>query len=218
MIDSDVLDSESCLVELTHWRLGDLNIILKNIIFNPVLLIGILKSSHDNALPWMPEVLTEDNSTLIQVMASCRQETGHCLSQCWLSALSPYGVSRPQWANLLNGISYFIFEWYPDLYLKFKYQITAELFTRHDSSGVYGCFVFIQSPVDTYGILYSVSEWHPIPYIWNSSAKITTAMRLWCVRIFVIVQSDQYLRHLIFVFERFPIRCIWMVSHSVIRI
>ena len=75
---------------------------LKNVIFNLVLLIGIF-SSHDNALRWMPQDLTDDKSTLVQVMAWCRQATSHYLSRCWLSSLLPYGVSRPQWVNSCNS-------------------------------------------------------------------------------------------------------------------
>ena len=69
----------------------------KNVIFNLVLLIGIFRSSHDNVLWWMPQDLTDDKSTLVQVMAWCHQATSHYLSQCWLSSLLPYGVARPQW-------------------------------------------------------------------------------------------------------------------------
>ena len=42
----------------------------------------IFKSSHDNVLRWMPQDLTDDKSTLVQVMALCRQATGHYLNQC----------------------------------------------------------------------------------------------------------------------------------------
>ena len=42
-----------------------------------------------------------DKSTLVQVMAWCRQATSHYLSQCWPRSLSPYGVTRPQWVNLI---------------------------------------------------------------------------------------------------------------------
>ena len=73
----------------------------KNVFFNLVLLIGIFRSSHDNALQWIPQDLTDVNkSTLLQVMAWCRQATSHYLSQCWLSFLSPYDVTRPQWVYL----------------------------------------------------------------------------------------------------------------------
>ena len=71
----------------------------KNGIFNLVLLIGIFRSFHDNALRWMPQGLTDDKSALVQVRAWCRQATSHYLSLCWLSSLSPYGVARPQWVD-----------------------------------------------------------------------------------------------------------------------
>ena len=44
---------------------------------------------------------TDDQSTLVQVMAWCCQATSHYLSQCWPRSLSPYGVTRPQWVNSL---------------------------------------------------------------------------------------------------------------------
>ena len=72
----------------------------KTAIFNIVLLIGIFTSSKDNALRWMLRDLIDDKSTLIQVMAWCRQATSHYLSQCWPSSMSPYDITRPQWVNL----------------------------------------------------------------------------------------------------------------------
>ena len=71
----------------------------KTAIFNLILLIGIFTSSKYNALRWMPRDLTDDKSTLVQVMAWCRQATSHYLSQCWPSSMSPYGITRPQWVN-----------------------------------------------------------------------------------------------------------------------
>ena len=65
---------------------------------NYVLLIGIL---YDNALRWMPQNITDDKSTLVQVIAWCRQATSHYLSQCWPKSLSPYNVTWPQWINSL---------------------------------------------------------------------------------------------------------------------
>ena len=70
----------------------------KNGTFNVVLLTGIFRSSRDDALRWMPQDLTV-KSTLAQVMAWCRQATSHYLNQCWLSLLSPYSVTRPQWVK-----------------------------------------------------------------------------------------------------------------------
>ena len=55
--------------------------------------------------------LTGDKSTLVQVMAWCRQAASHYLNQCWPRPMSPYGITRPQWINSLrpgdkcNGVS-----------------------------------------------------------------------------------------------------------------
>ena len=51
------------------------------------------------ALKWMSLDLTDDKSTLVQVMAWCRQATSHYLNQSWPRSLPPYGVTRPQWVN-----------------------------------------------------------------------------------------------------------------------
>ena len=45
------------------------------------------------ALKWMPQDLTDDKSTLVQVMAWCRQATSHYLSQCWPRFMSLYGAT-----------------------------------------------------------------------------------------------------------------------------
>ena len=51
------------------------------------------------AFRWMSLDLTDDKSTLVQVMAWRRQATSHYLSQFWPRSLSLYGVIRPQWVN-----------------------------------------------------------------------------------------------------------------------
>ena len=58
--------------------------------------------SCEIALRSMPLDHADDKSTLVQVMAWCRQATNHYLSQCWPRSLSPYGVTRPQWVNTLR--------------------------------------------------------------------------------------------------------------------
>ena len=50
-----------------------------------------LRSMHPN--------LTNQKSTLVQVMAWCRQATSHCLSQCWPRSMAPNRVTRPQLAK-----------------------------------------------------------------------------------------------------------------------
>ena len=66
---------------------------------NLILSISSLRSLHDNALRWMPQNLTDHKSTLVQVIAWCRQATSRYLNQWWLGLLSSYGVVRPQWVN-----------------------------------------------------------------------------------------------------------------------
>ena len=56
--------------------------------------------------PRMPLDLTDDKSTtLVQVMAWCRQATSHYLSQCWPRSLLPYGVTRPQWVKYMETLN-----------------------------------------------------------------------------------------------------------------
>ena len=52
------------------------------------------------ALRWMSLDLTDDKSTLVQVMAWRHQATSHYLNQYWLRYLTPYGVTRPQWLTM----------------------------------------------------------------------------------------------------------------------
>ena len=55
--------------------------------------------SCEIALLWMSMDLTDDKSTLVQVMKWCRQASSHYLSKCWPRSLSPYSVTRTQWVN-----------------------------------------------------------------------------------------------------------------------
>ena len=67
------------------------------------------------ALIWMSLDLIDDHSTMVQVMAWCRQATSNYLSQCWPKSLSPYGVTRPQWVLTWSCQSqtYFGPSWHP---------------------------------------------------------------------------------------------------------
>ena len=48
-------------------------------------------------------------STLVQLMAWCRQASRHYLSQCWPRPISPYGVTKPQWDNKPWLVNWLIF-------------------------------------------------------------------------------------------------------------
>ena len=55
--------------------------------------------SSEIALKWPSLDLSDDKSTLVQIMAWCHKATSHYLNQCWPRSLPPYGVTRPQWVK-----------------------------------------------------------------------------------------------------------------------
>ena len=85
------------VMPLTHWPLGNLNEILDMLFSNGFLVISGWGISCEIALIWMLLDLTDDQSTLVQIIAWCCQATSHYLSQCL--PLSPYAVTRPQWVK-----------------------------------------------------------------------------------------------------------------------
>ena len=56
--------------------------------------------SRETALMWLSQDLTDDESTLAQVMAWCHKATSHDLNQCWQTSTTPTGVTRSQWVYL----------------------------------------------------------------------------------------------------------------------
>ena len=61
--------------------------------------------SCEIALRWMPLDLTDEKSTLDQVMAWCHQATSHYLNHCWLRSMSPYGITKPPWVYIIMDTS-----------------------------------------------------------------------------------------------------------------
>ena len=78
---------------------GGFENIFQNVFFKLISWIDTLSNSCETVLRRMPQNPSDDKSTLVQVMAWCRQATSHYLSQCCLRSLSPYGVTRPQWVK-----------------------------------------------------------------------------------------------------------------------
>ena len=103
--------STSCFMRQRQQRQVSLNSLapgrsgfnFKCAIFNLVLLIGIFRSFYDNALRWMSWDLSEDKSTLVQVMARCRQAL-----QCVLFMMTVW-VVQPKSIKILlvEAIYYF---------------------------------------------------------------------------------------------------------------
>ena len=104
--------SLSLKIHCCHWQLSltDINSLapgrfqfnFRQVIFKPTLVNGGWEFSYEIALRWMPLDLTDDTSTLVQVMAWCRQATSHYLSQCWPRSMSAIGITRPQWVKPLS--------------------------------------------------------------------------------------------------------------------
>ena len=75
---------------------------LRYVIFKWILVIYGWGVSCEIALIWMSLDLTDDQSTLVQVMAWCRQATSHYLNQCWPRSQAPYGITWPQHGSLYS--------------------------------------------------------------------------------------------------------------------
>ena len=80
----------------------------RHVIFKQILVIdGCSISCKIALIIWMSLDFTDDQSTLVQVMARCRQASSHYLSQCWPRSLSPYGFTRTQWVNAYLNLDIF---------------------------------------------------------------------------------------------------------------
>ena len=112
------------------------------VIFKLNLVIGGWGISYEIALRWMPLDLTDDKSTLVQVMAWCRQATSHYLSQGWPRSMPTNGITRPQWVNVLltvmlkkekktclNILVYIVLNQYTKLCLMYVWLIIIHTFT-----------------------------------------------------------------------------------------
>ena len=93
-------------VTLSQWvnslSPGRFKVNFRWVIFKLILVVNGWGISCETALIWVSLDHPYDKSTLVQVMAWCRQATSHYLSQCWPRSLSPYGVTLPQWINDLT--------------------------------------------------------------------------------------------------------------------
>ena len=103
-LSSDIHKSWMCvmhvLLTVNSLAPGGFENIFQNVFFKLISWIDTLSNSCETALRSMPQNPSDDKSTLVQVMAWCRQAASHYLSQCCPKSLSPYGVTRPQWVKL----------------------------------------------------------------------------------------------------------------------
>ena len=101
--------------QLTHRPLWDLNKILVSNMSAILVIDGI---SHEIALKWISQYLTENKSTLLQVMAWCNQQQAITQTDTDES-IPPYGVNRPQCVKIINISSKNTLMWIPHEYSEF---------------------------------------------------------------------------------------------------
>ena len=82
-------------IQLTHWPLGDIAMVFKvkfqNLLYRIVACAIVMKLVSGEPLD-----LADHKSTLIRVMAWCRQASSHYLNQCWPRFTTPNGITEPQ--------------------------------------------------------------------------------------------------------------------------
>ena len=66
--------------------------------------------SCEIAIRWMSLDPIDGKSTLIQVMAWCRQVAKHTLSQCWPRSMTPYGATSPHWIKMPFRLCKFVWK------------------------------------------------------------------------------------------------------------
>ena len=120
-----------------------------------------LSSSCEIALGLMLLDLTDDKSTLVQVIAWCCQATSQYLSQCWPRFMSPYGVTRQHvltHCGFVNphGIMDFDQHWFrqwfgccltaPSHYLNLCWLIVYKIF-RNMSLSIFSIYALDMDPL-----------------------------------------------------------------------
>ena len=118
--------------------------------FRKVIFQLILVISCKIVLKWMPMELTGGKSTLVRVMAWCRQAASHYLSQCWPRSLSPFGVIRPQGVVIIS----------------IPYGITVPLRSEYDRQNTNALFCNLVIPAavvyeDAFGLRTEQTIWLP---------------------------------------------------------
>ena len=84
---------------LTHWAPGDIGSNFESVISEhmpQIYFMGI----YEIVLRWMPQDTCDHKSTMVQVMAWCRQATSHYLSQCWLRSMPIYAMASLGYTEL----------------------------------------------------------------------------------------------------------------------
>ena len=111
------------LLAFTSLAPGNFEWNFRHVIFKQILVIDGWGIPCEIALIWMSLDFTDYQSTLVQVMAWCRQATSHCLIQCWPRFMSPYGVTRPQWVKEPSNYRCWLIDSKEQTLVKSKFKI-----------------------------------------------------------------------------------------------
>ena len=90
---------QNVFLTLTHWSLGNLSEVFDKQFSSKFKWFMAEVSFCEFTVRWISIDLTDDKSTLVQVMAWYHQTSSHYLNQCWPSFVTPYGITRPQWVK-----------------------------------------------------------------------------------------------------------------------
>ena len=96
-----------CLGQVNSLAPGKFEWKFRHLIFQIISVTDVWGISCELAFRWMSLDFTDDKSTLVKVMAWSREPTSHYLSQWWPRSMSPYDVTRPQWAKNASQVSRF---------------------------------------------------------------------------------------------------------------
>ena len=89
--------TDKTTVTLTHWPLRDMTDIIKVQLPNSCYELICRALSCEIIARWIPQNILDDKSTLVLVMAWCRQAPSHNQTQCWPRYMMSYSVTRPHW-------------------------------------------------------------------------------------------------------------------------
>ena len=120
---------------LIHWPIGDAAASVKFVIYKLISSIDILSISCEIALRWIPQSLTDDKSTLVQIMACCLMAISHYLSQCFPILMLPYYITGSQWVKRQLRAKPWVASHHPDNKYSILWWVMRE--------GLRSCGVFI---------------------------------------------------------------------------
>ena len=115
-----------------------------------------------------------NNSTLVQVMAWCRQATSHYLTLPWPRSMSSYGIARPQWVNTLRlrqNRYHFAVDTFECIFLNDSVWITIKILLKFVPTG----------PINNIPALFHIMAWcRPGVNTWSEPMMVRLPMHI-CV-------------------------------------